>query len=92
MFRRPYGEGSCLRDAGRPGEGRGYEPIQREDVEAIEVGGTPVKQFAEQKGLSTNNAGVRVFRAREALKKRVMESCGICAEHGCENCTCQRVV
>jgi RNA polymerase sigma-70 factor (ECF subfamily) len=37
----------------------------------------------------TRLAGVRVFRAREALKKRVMESCGTCAEHGCLNCTCQ---
>jgi hypothetical protein len=41
-----------------------------EALEAIEVAGTPVKAFAEQKGLSSNNAGVRVFRAREALKKR----------------------
>ena len=29
------------------------------------------------------NAAVRVFRAREALKKRVSASCGMCAEHGC---------
>ena len=27
--------------------------------------------------------------AREALKKRVAESCGTCAEHGCMNCTCR---
>lgn len=62
----------------------------RQALEAIEVGGTSVKAFAEQKGLSSSNAGVRVFRAREALKKRVTESCGTCAEHGCVNCTCKR--
>ncbi len=56
---------------------------------AIEVGGTPVKAYAEQKGLSASNAAVRVFRAREALKRRVTESCGTCAEHGCLNCTCR---
>jgi hypothetical protein len=39
--------------------------------------------------LSASNAGVRVFRAREALKKRVTQSCGTCAEHGCVDCTCQ---
>ena len=61
-----------------------------EALQAVEVAGTPVKTFAEQKGLSANNAGVRVFRAREALKKRVMESCGTCAEHGCVDCTCKR--
>src|SRR4051812_38514227 len=43
-----------------------------EALEAIDVHGTPVKAFAEQRGLSASNAGVRVFRAREALKKRVI--------------------
>jgi RNA polymerase sigma factor (sigma-70 family) len=64
------------------------KPEYAEALQAIDVGGTPVKAFAEQKGLSASNAGVRVFRAREALKKRVSESCGTCAEHGCVNCTC----
>ena len=60
-----------------------------EALQAIDVNGLPVKTFAEQHGLTASNAGVRVFRAREALKKRVTESCGTCAEHGCRNCTCQ---
>jgi len=60
-----------------------------EALRVIDVQGTPVKEFAEQRGLSASNAGVRVFRAREALKKRVTESCGTCAEHGCRDCTCQ---
>jgi len=65
------------------------KPEYAEALQAIDVQGTPVKAFAEQRGLSASNAGVRVFRAREALKKRVTESCGTCAEHGCLNCTCQ---
>jgi RNA polymerase sigma-70 factor (ECF subfamily) len=65
------------------------KPEYAEALQAIEIGGTTVKTFAEQKGLSASNAGVRVFRAREALKKRVVESCGTCAEHGCFECTCQ---
>jgi RNA polymerase sigma-70 factor (ECF subfamily) len=64
------------------------KPEYAEALQAIEVGGTPVKTFAKQKGMSASNAAVRVFRAREALKKRVTESCGTCAEHGCMNCTC----
>ena len=64
------------------------KPEYAEALQAIEVGGAPVKAFAEAKGLSSSNAAVRVFRAREALKKRVAESCGVCAEHGCVNCTC----
>ena len=65
------------------------KPEYAEALQAIEVGGTPVKAYAEQHGLSSSNAAVRVFRAREALKKRVAESCGTCAEHGCVNCTCK---
>jgi RNA polymerase sigma-70 factor (ECF subfamily) len=65
------------------------KPEYAEALQAIEVDGTPVKAFAEQKGLSASNAAVRVFRAREALKKRVAQSCGTCAEHGCLDCTCQ---
>src|SRR5919197_420217 len=62
------------------------KPEYAEALQAIEVGGKPIRAFAEEKRLSRSNAAVRVFRAREALKERVMESCGICAEHGCVNC------
>jgi RNA polymerase sigma-70 factor (ECF subfamily) len=65
------------------------KPEYAEALQAIDVQGTAVKTFAEQRGLSASNAGVRVFRAREALKKRVVESCGTCAEHGCRDCTCR---
>jgi RNA polymerase sigma-70 factor (ECF subfamily) len=65
------------------------KPEYADALDAIDVQGTPVKAFADQRGLSASNAGVRVFRAREALKKRVRESCGTCAEHGCVNCTCR---
>jgi RNA polymerase sigma factor (sigma-70 family) len=65
------------------------KPEYEEALQAIEVAGTLVKEFAGRKELSSNNAAVRVFRAREALKKRVTKSCGTCAEHGCLNCTCK---
>ena len=64
------------------------KPDYAEALRAIEIEGMPVKAYAEQKGLSAGNAAVRVFRAREALKKRVAESCGVCAQHGCVDCTC----
>jgi RNA polymerase sigma factor (sigma-70 family) len=64
------------------------KPEYAEVLEAVDVKGTPVKTFAVEKKLSASNAGVRVFRAREALRKRVVESCGTCAVHGCLNCTC----
>jgi RNA polymerase sigma-70 factor (ECF subfamily) len=55
----------------------------------IELDGVPVKDFAVEAGISSGNAAVRVFRAREALRKQVARSCGTCAEHGCVSCTCR---
>jgi RNA polymerase sigma-70 factor (ECF subfamily) len=66
------------------------KPEYEEALLAIDVRGTPVRAFAEHRGISASNAGVRIFRAREALKKRVTQSCGTCAEHGCVDCTCGR--
>jgi RNA polymerase sigma factor (sigma-70 family) len=68
------------------------KPDYADALRAIEVEGQPVKAYAERKGLTAGNAAVRVFRAREALKRRVMESCGTCAEHGCLDCTCKAAV
>jgi RNA polymerase sigma factor (sigma-70 family) len=65
------------------------KPDYAEALHAIDIEGVPVKDYADRKGLTAGNAAVRVFRAREALKKRVVESCGTCATHGCFDCTCQ---
>ena len=59
-----------------------------EALRTVEVEGIAVKDYAERAGISTSNAGVRVFRAREALRKQVARSCGTCADHGCLDCTC----
>ena len=64
------------------------KPEYRDALERIEVAGVAVKDFAEEQGISPSNAAVRVFRAREALRKQVAVSCGTCAEHGCVDCTC----
>lgn len=57
-------------------------------LKAVEVEGLPVKDFAEAQGITSNNAAVRVFRAREALKLQVQRCCGSCADDGCRDCTC----
>ncbi|HEY5946592.1 MAG TPA: sigma-70 family RNA polymerase sigma factor [Kofleriaceae bacterium] len=59
-------------------------------LKRVEVDGLSVKDYADEAGISSNNAGVRVFRAREALRKQVARSCGTCATHGCLDCTCQQ--
>jgi RNA polymerase sigma-70 factor (ECF subfamily) len=55
----------------------------------IDVDGISVQDHAREAGITANNAGVRVFRARAALRKRVVHWCGSCAERGCIDCTCE---
>ncbi|MBP6627831.1 MAG: sigma-70 family RNA polymerase sigma factor [Kofleriaceae bacterium] len=64
------------------------KPDFAEALRRVEIDGVAVKDYAVEAGISANNAGVRVFRAREALRKQVAQACGTCAEHGCYQCTC----
>jgi RNA polymerase sigma-70 factor (ECF subfamily) len=66
------------------------KPDNAAAIDAIDLRGTPVKVYAAAEGLTPSNAGVRLFRARAALRRRVVESCGTCAEHGCLDCSCGR--
>jgi RNA polymerase sigma factor (sigma-70 family) len=69
---------------------RTLKPEYADALHEIEVRGVSVKDYAAAQGLTANNAGVRVFRARQALRSQVMVSCGTCAEHGCLDCRCGR--
>lgn len=64
------------------------KPEYASALKRIEVDGLAVKDYAAEAGISSNNAAVRVFRAREALRKQVARSCGTCADHGCLDCNC----
>ena len=59
------------------------KPEYAQALRRIELDGVSVKDYAEEAGITSSNAGVRVFRAREALRDRVVRSCGTCAAHGC---------
>lgn len=66
----------------------GLKPEYAQAIRRIELDGVSVKAFAEELGISESNAGVRVFRAREALRRRLFDCCGACAKRGCQECTC----
>lgn len=59
------------------------DALRRTTVEEV-----PLRDYAEEAGITRNNAAVRSFRAREALKKEVLHTCGSCAAGGCGTCTC----
>lgn len=63
-------------------------PEYAEAVQRVDVEGMPVRAFAAAAGITSNNASVRLHRAREALRRGVRAACGTCAEHGCVDCTC----
>ena len=58
-------------------------------IQRVDLDGLAVRAFADEQGINANNAGVRVHRAREALRRQLVRSCGSCATHGCLDCDCQ---
>lgn len=64
------------------------KPEYAEALRRVELEGVSVKDFAREKDVTPNNASVRLFRAREALRRQVERSCGTCATHGCVDCSC----
>lgn len=66
----------------------GLKPEYAQALQAVELEGKAVKDFATDQGISAGNAAVRVFRAREALKQQVKRCCGSCADDQCRDCTC----
>lgn len=64
------------------------KPEYEEALRRVEVDGAPVKELADELGITAGNAAVRVHRAREALRKKVTAHCKACAAAGCVECTC----
>jgi RNA polymerase sigma-70 factor (ECF subfamily) len=64
------------------------KPEYARALQRIEVDGLAVHEFAQEAGISRQNAAVRVFRAREALRRQIALSCRTCADHGCLDCVC----
>jgi RNA polymerase sigma-70 factor (ECF subfamily) len=55
----------------------------------VDLEGMSVRGYAEEAGITPSNAGVRLHRAREALRRQLARSCATCVTHGCFDCQCQ---
>jgi RNA polymerase sigma-70 factor (ECF subfamily) len=64
------------------------KPEYAEALRRVELDDVSVQEFAREQSVTPNNASVRLFRARAALKREVMRCCRSCAEHGCLDCSC----
>jgi RNA polymerase sigma-70 factor (ECF subfamily) len=58
-------------------------------IQRVELGGQSLPAFAAAEGITRGNAAVRVHRARQALRRRIEDTCGRCANHGCYSCQCR---
>jgi RNA polymerase sigma-70 factor (ECF subfamily) len=58
-------------------------------IRRVDLDGLSVRTYADEVGITPGNAGVRLHRAREALRKQLARSCGTCLTHGCLDCECK---
>lgn len=66
------------------------KPEYRSAIEQVDLGETPVEDFAHAERISPNNVSVRLHRARKAVAKHLKTVCGACAEHKCLDCSCRQ--
>jgi DNA-directed RNA polymerase specialized sigma24 family protein len=66
------------------------KPEYQTALRRVELDGASVRSYAEEAGITPGNAGVRLHRAREALRNQVVRCCGACLEHGCFDCGCKK--
>ncbi|MEM7778211.1 MAG: sigma factor [Pseudomonadota bacterium] len=57
-------------------------------LDLVDIGGVPLVEAAQVLNVSLNNATVRLHRARTALKKRLLEHCGVTSFQDCADCRC----
>jgi RNA polymerase sigma-70 factor (ECF subfamily) len=64
-------------------------PQYAEVVRAVDLGGSEIADVARDLEITPNNVRVRLHRARRTLRRRLLQTCAVCAEHGCLDCSCR---
>lgn len=64
------------------------KPEYSEAIRLLDLDGETYHDVAARLEISENNLKVRLHRARKQLRERLITTCGICATHGCLDCTC----
>ena len=57
-------------------------------IQELELNQKPTSLFAKETRITKSNLKVKRHRARQQLKQRLEETCGLCAKHGCLDCNC----
>jgi RNA polymerase sigma factor (sigma-70 family) len=61
---------------------------QGELIRRIDLNGESRGSVGDDLGISLGALGVRLYRARAALRDQLLGHCGCCCEHGFEDCSC----
>jgi RNA polymerase sigma factor (sigma-70 family) len=64
------------------------KPEYREVLQRVELQGESVVAVATALGITVNNATVRLHRARQALRERLLTHCGVRSARACLDCSC----
>lgn len=57
-------------------------------LKLVDMSGVSLKEAARVLGVTVNTATVRLHRARAALKKRLLDHCGVVTMRECTDCRC----
>ena len=63
-------------------------PSHEELIRRIDLGGESSKTVAQDLAMTRNNVRVRLHRARQVLRARLVSFCGRCCERDCRECWC----
>jgi RNA polymerase sigma factor (sigma-70 family) len=66
----------------------GMAPQYAELIRRVDLNEENPDALAAELSISKKNLKVRLHRARQQLKGRLEENCGVCATHGCFDCRC----
>jgi RNA polymerase sigma-70 factor (ECF subfamily) len=64
-------------------------PGYAELIRRVDLAGESLRTVARDLKITSNNATVRLHRARQVLRETLENACGICSKHGCLNCVCE---
>lgn len=69
-------------------QARRLRPAYASILALVDTGGASLTEAARQLGVSVNNAAVRLHRARKALRRAMLDHCGVQSTQDCIDCRC----
>lgn len=64
------------------------KPEYERAVRRVDLDGAAIRDLAGEERITPNNAAVRLHRARAALRRQIVRTCGACSDQACADCPC----